>query len=353
MINLGAFIKELMLMLALGASADANNDSGSKVSPEREPPAQQRTAEPGPTPGAVAGASVRGFAAEPEAKITAPTATSENTAVTVAPAASQDAPSLADHYDLALGHNHTCELANGDVACWGSSYYGQTDVPGDIHDVLDIAAADQNTCAVQSDLLTCWGIDGDYVFPVDDGIQVSTGGFHVCVIDAEGLWCDRGGNEYGELNIPASLSKPVQVAAGTTHTCAIGNDGVSCWGSNEFGEIDVPALENPTQIAAGGWYSCALDGDAVKCWGNNDFGQLDVPTLVEPTAIMAGHNHACAIDRYGLQCWGRNAFGQADVPSLIEPRVAQPGTHHSCAVEADGNTVCWGYNAQGQATPAG
>ncbi len=250
---------------------------------------------------------------------------------------------------LALGHNHTCYLEGGEVFCWGSDYYGQTTVPAGLIDVNEISAADQNTCVLTPETMSCWGIDGWFTVPVSNGRSLSVGGFHVCFVEDEGVWCSRGGNQYGELEIPVDIHQPIQVAAGVTHTCALDANGVKCWGSNEFGETDVPPLDNPTQISAGGWFSCALDGAQVVCWGNNEFGQLELPSLVEPKAVIAGHNHACAIDRYGLQCWGRNAFDQAIVPSeLAEVALVQPGTHHSCAVDASNDVYCWGFNGQGQ-----
>lgn len=292
-------------------------------------------------------ALLSGEPAEPNS----PAETSQPKSVLTAPVA-DDRPQAPAHLeaqarDLALGHNHTCHLEDGIVDCWGSNHFGQSSVPDKLTAVIDIAAADQNTCALTSERAVCWGIDGDWERPVENGQSISTGGFHICGLDDNGPWCERGGNDYGENTIPEDLDAPEQIVAGYSHTCALDDGRVLCWGSNEFGEIEVPRLQQPTMIAAGAWYTCAIDGPSVICWGENTFGQLDVPSLVEPKAIMAGHNHACAIDRYGLQCWGRNAFGQAEVPSIAEVEIAMPGTHHTCAI-ADDEPRCWGYGAQGQ-----
>jgi len=75
------------------------------------------------------------------------------------------------------------------------------------------------------------------------------------------------------------LSNPTQVSAGSSHSCALDDTGVVCWGRNDYGETDVPLLSNPTQVSAGSSHSCALDDTGVVCWGNNNSGQTDVPEL--------------------------------------------------------------------------
>ncbi|MCB1693388.1 MAG: hypothetical protein KDI19_11535, partial [Pseudomonadales bacterium] len=234
---------------------------------------------------------------------------------------------------LALGNNHTCALRDGSISCWGSDLYGQVEPPPTILDASDIAAGDQNTCAVDAFNLTCWGIDGLDVYPVSHPIAVATLGFHVCVIDADGLRCLRGTDDDGQLDVPADLVNPTQVATGLAHTCALDDNGVHCWGSNDYGESSVPSLEEPRAIAAGGNFSCAIDAAGVTCWGNNQFGQLDVPSMVDPVSIAAGFANACAVDRYGVRCWGNDDYGQSDVPALVEPVSVVAGAHHTCAVE--------------------
>ena len=46
-------------------------------------------------------------------------------------------------------------------------------------------------------------------------------------------------------------------------------------------------MKNITAIAAGGPHTCALDEQGVACWGKNDYGESDVPPLDEPVAITA------------------------------------------------------------------
>lgn len=249
--------------------------------------------------------------------------------------------------NMALGANHTCALIQGKITCWGSDLFGQTNVPKGIVDPIQVAAGGQNTCALGKFYVTCWGLDGYNIFPVKHGTYMDTKGTHVCVIDDSGVSCYRGNNRYGQLDVPAGLEHPRQVVTGLTHTCVLDDNGVHCWGSDKYGETDVPQLDHPTMITAAANDTCALDDGRVLCWGANNYGQLNVPALQDVKYIAAGFDTICALDRFGVECWGRDAFHQADVPSLLNPVYVQPGTHHTCVLEAIG-PLCWGYDAQGQ-----
>jgi hypothetical protein len=67
----------------------------------------------------------------------------------------------------------------------------------------------------------------------------------------------------------ASAASAYDLAAGGDHTCAIDDNGVTCWGHNSFGESTVPVgLVNPSAIAAGYYNTCAIDDSGVNCWGH-------------------------------------------------------------------------------------
>lgn len=186
-----------------------------------------------------------------------------------------------------------------------------------------------------------------------------------------------------------------RIDAGLTHTCALlplASGGVSCWGSNSFGQLGngetrrslVPVRVtnlggSATAVAVGTSHSCALlaDGAVVRCWGQNQFGQLgdgsrtnrrQPVTVINlggstalPTAIAVGSNHTCALLSNGtVQCWGRNEFGQLGNDSTLDsrtPRTVQlngivmgvaAGGGHTCARLIGGTVMCWGKNSSGQ-----
>ena len=158
-----------------------------------------------------------------------------------------------------------------------------------------------------------------------DRYVISSGTYHTCALDDNGVTC-WGDNYYGQTDVP-TLSNPTQVSLGRNHTCVLDDNGVICWGNNGTGQTDVPTLSNPTQVSLGSVHTCALDDNGVTCWGDkyNDNGQTDVPTLSNPTQISSGGLHACALDDNGVTCWGHNNFGQSSVPTSLS--FTYPSTH--------------------------
>lgn len=97
---------------------------------------------------------------------------------------------------------------------------------------------------------------------------------------------------YGEINIST-------LRAGSRHTVALKEDGtVVAWGTNEFGQIDVPPhLSGVKEISTRGYHTLALKEDGtVTAWGDNDNGQLTIPSgLSGVKAIAAGWDHSMVL----------------------------------------------------------
>ena len=181
--------------------------------------------------------------------------------------------------------------------------------------------------------------------------DLAAGESHTCAIDDNGVTC-WGRNFYGESAVPAGLINPSVIAAGASHTCTLDDNGVTCWGANYQGESTVPAdLINPSTIAAGGQHTCALDDNGVTCWGDNRHSESTGPAgLINPSAIAAGAYHTCAIDDNGVTCWGLNYYGQSTAPAgLTNPTAVAAEGQHTCALDDNGVT-CWGWNYWGQST---
>ena len=184
-----------------------------------------------------------------------------------------------------------------------------------------------------------------------------------------------------------------QVAAGTSHTCALTTGGaVKCWGDNSlqklllgFGmsssasPVLISNLSSGVAALAAGWtHTCALRTvGTVLCWGNNGSGQLgggtSSSTLVQVSSLgdgvaalasSAGSRHTCALTTVGtVKCWGMNDFGQlgggnigtnsatpVDVQGLGSGTTVAlaTGWHHTCALTSAGAVACWGDNSYGQ-----
>jgi alpha-tubulin suppressor-like RCC1 family protein len=180
-------------------------------------------------------------------------------------------------------------------------------------------------------------------FAVDTNL--SLGHSHSCALDDTGVVC-WGMNNSGQTNVP-SLINPTQVSAGFGHSCALDDTGVVCWGWNRYGQTDVPSLSNPTQVSLGWDHTCAQRNSGVVCWGRNEYGQTDVPSLSNPSQVSLSYGHTCALDDTGVVCWGENQHRQTDVPTLSNPTQVSLGSSHTCALD-DTGVVCWGDNGNGQ-----
>lgn len=228
--------------------------------------------------------------------------------------------------------------------------------------------------------------------------QLSAGAFHACAVSAGDLYC-WGINAYGQLGQPPSFTilSPTRMArvddvawdtvsAGNTHTCAIAQNKLFCWGDNNYGELGdgtqdhstLPVPVRPdlnwTDISASSDYSCGIADGELYCWGGNYRGQLgfstvdDAPqltprrvgTLSDWRMIRAGGNHACGIANDKLYCWGPNVSGEvglkdwasADEPTAIDSSISwshiDAASFHSCAITTGRELYCWGANGQHQ-----
>jgi alpha-tubulin suppressor-like RCC1 family protein len=117
------------------------------------------------------------------------------------------------------------------------------------------------------------------------------------------------------------------------------------WGTNDFGQIDVPAGNNFVAVAAGNGHSLALRSNGTLAgWGLDTNGQATVPGGTF-TAIAAGTSHSLAIKSDGsILAWGLNDAGQTNVPSGDDYIAIAAGAKHSIALKSDGTMVGWGSN---------
>jgi len=179
----------------------------------------------------------------------------------------------------------------------------------------------------------------------------------------------------------------VQVAAGSAHSMALGQDGrLWGWGSNGFGQlgigtfddrdlpIEVAALSDVTSVGCGSAHVMALaaNGD-LWVWGGNGRGQLgnggsahvSLPfhLLTGAVVVGAGHWHSLAVlDDDRVLAWGENGAGAlgdgskddsntpVEVVGLTGVRLTQVvgGNGHSLGLASDGMVWAWGSNLNGQ-----
>ncbi len=195
------------------------------------------------------------------------------------------------------GHNMFGDLSVGPEIAGSDSSVGN--MPGEMarlpslnfngRKVKSISPAAVSLCALLEDgSVRCWGAN----FQGQLGTQSTAGEgltpSQLAVLPAVNLGSERTAKS---------------LTTGSQHVCAVLDNGsVKCWGANASGQLGVGRTDSrgdgpeemgdyllavplggraARQVSAGTSHSCALlDNGTVKCWGQNDKGQLGVGTNV-------------------------------------------------------------------------
>ena len=323
------------------------------------------------------------------------------------PDTAPDAPACGA-VQLAASGYHTCALlADGTVRCWGldDSYElglpvttkctymtkmyacSATPVEPTLTGVMSIGAGHAHTCATSASGTYCWGLNlhGAYgdgsktpsqipraIASRSGATAIVAGYYHTCSLAGGKVSCS-GQNVAGEVGdgsmmeqdaATSVLSNATSIAAGDYITCAIDTQqNMSCWGQNQYDELDLTGQNKPTpsqivgvsnavQVAVGTQHLCVLGSDhGVTCHGLDASGQLGPGALTGVAAISAAHDHTCALDTSGaVTCFG-DVYGGALPISIALPQPAiaiASGDYHDCAITMDHRVWCWGDNTYGE-----
>jgi alpha-tubulin suppressor-like RCC1 family protein len=288
------------------------------------------------------------------------------------------------------GFAHTCAVTTGGaVKCWGANDRGQlgdgtsldSAIPVDVAlpaAATAVAAGYVHTCALAGGAAYCWG--DNTTGALGDGTTVARASpVQVAGVSAAAAIAAGGGENAGPT--PAFYG----------HTCVLAGGNVSCWGSNDSGQLGdgtftpsaspVPVAlgsqsGRATAVTAGDRHTCAIVAGGAWCWGaagswqlgNGNTSNQSRPVQAQGlqsgvTAVAAGAAHSCAVAGATLECWGSNSSGQSaggDNSSLTvqrpapvslpgSPSAVAAGDRHTCAVEGPGGSViCFGADDASQ-----
>lgn len=172
----------------------------------------------------------------------------------------------------------------------------------------------------------------------------------ICVTREPGAIASWGSNAYGQCDVPSPDRDFVALAAGGFHCLGLKAGGaIAAWGRNDYGQCNVPPPNAGYVGIAGGWgHSLGLEANgAIVAWGMHDYGQCTVPAPDTGfVAVAAGGYHSLGLLRNGsIVAWGWGDEGQCDVPTPNAGFIAiAAGGFHSIGLKADGSIVAWGKN---------
>ena len=230
--------------------------------------------------------------------------------------------------------------SEGELLAWGDNSEGQCDIPGDLPSfpVVPISAAASLTrsyVAFSDGSVRWWGEGSSGSYGPGHPLWVT----QVAVdMDYHSIFLREDGTIYPGpgVTVPAPNQDWTYIAAGSDHYLGVKENGsVICWGSNSYGQLDVPD-SGPFVAVAGGWYhSLGLKEDgSIAAWGYNFYGQCTIPAPNTGfVSIAAGENHSVALKASGLvKAWGSNSYGQCGINGMVGVEAIAAGASYSVAL---------------------
>jgi len=269
-------------------------------------------------------------------------------------------------FKIAAADSHSCTIvtAVNDLRCWGSDDKGQIDNPDDIGTVTSFSAVGDDTCAISSNgKYKCWGSGKDLrAWRWNDDhefLDLAAGENQTCLAYP---WTFGSENKIGTYCLDSSGNLQVD-ADQNANFAAFGDSGsltCSLWYQGSVqdwrceGPEELKQQDYGLMVSSGSSHACKIAFDlTLSCWGSNQYGQLDIPADLGPVrAVSAGSNHTCAIKVSSeVKCWGSNEFGQAETPpNLGSVAQVSAGGDHTCVVDNSSKIICWG-NSLSSSTP--
>jgi hypothetical protein len=259
---------------------------------------------------------------------------------------------------ISAGYGHSLALTkSGEVVAWGENAFGQTDVPGELRNIVAVSAGGYHSLALTRDgNVIAWGWNSKGQLDVPNGLRdvvmISAGYEHSLAVTQNGTVVAWGDNSAGQTNVPRELRNVISAVAKDNHSLAVTRNGeVRAWGRNDFGELFIPAsLQDVIALDGGQDYSLALTSNSeMVTWGRSGAAGHTPKKWRNVMAIAAGFRHTLILMHSGrVMVWGDNDYGQTNVPNgLRDVTAISAGGKYSLALKS-GKVIAWGSNADGQ-----
>ena len=156
--------------------------------------------------------------------------------------------------------------------------------------------------------------------PTADFVAVAAGGDHSLGLKSDGAIVAWGANDSGQCNVPAPNTDFVAVAAGLAQPGPqVRRDDRGLGGQLSMASATSPRPTRASwRLRRAGWHSLGLKSDGtIVAWGSNGYGQCDVPAPnADFVAVVGGLLHSLGLKSDGtIVAWGYNDDGQCDVPA--------------------------------------
>ena len=264
-----------------------------------------------------------------------------------------------DIVDAAIINGHACAVRNGGVFCSARGELGVTPFLDRVGMEAIIAEGNSVTKLAMSVERLGSKLFGKYCAVVDAGVQ--------CWEDVASATMDAAPqasiSRTAVMQMIPSRSDVTAVSVSPSHSCALVDGGLQCWGS----ELGLTVMNRDALDREGG--ATSLERSPRWIFG---FGR-------DVTAVVTGPGYTCAVKLGGVYCWGNNAYfsfnngervASARAVEVVNPREGvkalsdyfdPPGNYGEalgassatqkevpyegnriCALKANGEVLCWG-----------
>lgn len=159
-----------------------------------------------------------------------------------------------------------------------------------------------------------------------------------------------GTNNFGQLEVPAGLTNVIAVATSPYAAIALTAEGrLVPWGDNRNGQLNLPEGLPPVSAVALGLThgNVLLPDSTVLGWGSGQGAQVPFG-LTNVVALAANGSRSVAVKADGtVVSWGDSYPVPTDATNIVEVAC---GSSHTLGLRADGTVIAWGSNHFGESS---